>query len=212
MIVVLGCLKGGVGKSTLCTNLTVLRAAAGKKVLLVDADEQKTTTTWAHIRDLHGIETNWTTIQLTGSLLRKQIEKMIPDYDDIFIDVGARHTPALRSSMSICDILIIPYKPRSFDIWTFNDMKSIVSEMKISNPKLQTYAVINQADSKGGSNKESLESLSEWEDIKPLEFTIGMRKAFAHAASEGRGVSELKGGDKKAIQEIKQLYDYIYVT
>ena len=34
MIVVVGGTKGGTGKTTIATNLTVMRAATGKKVLL----------------------------------------------------------------------------------------------------------------------------------------------------------------------------------
>src|SRR5258706_808 len=40
MIVVVGGTKGGSGKTLLATSLTVLRAAAGQDVLLIDADEQ----------------------------------------------------------------------------------------------------------------------------------------------------------------------------
>ena len=38
MILVVGGIKGGVGKSTLASNLAVLAARGGKDVLLVDGD------------------------------------------------------------------------------------------------------------------------------------------------------------------------------
>jgi cellulose biosynthesis protein BcsQ len=40
MILVVGETKGGSGKTLLATSLTVLRAASGQDVLLIDADEQ----------------------------------------------------------------------------------------------------------------------------------------------------------------------------
>lgn len=210
MITVVGSLKGGTGKTTLASNLCVMRSAIGKKVLLVDADEQLSTTIWVNRRESLGFETKWTTIQLGGTLLRKQVERMMPDYDDIIIDVGGRHTPALKSSISACDILLIPFKPRPFDIWTLSDMKSLVSEMIPANPKMKAYAVINQADSTGSDNDASITALNESEEIRCLDFTIGSRKAFSNAAVDGLGVIELKNGDKKAIQEIQELYKFIY--
>lgn len=49
MIIVVGGIKGGSGKSTLTTNLTVNRALEGKRVLLVDADEQRSASDWAEL-------------------------------------------------------------------------------------------------------------------------------------------------------------------
>ena len=50
MILVCGGIKGGSGKTTIATNLTAMRAKAGKDVLLVDADEQESATIFTAIR------------------------------------------------------------------------------------------------------------------------------------------------------------------
>ena len=42
MIVTVGNVKGGVGKTTLAINIAIARALAGRDVLLVDGDEQGT--------------------------------------------------------------------------------------------------------------------------------------------------------------------------
>lgn len=210
MIVAVGGVKGGTGKTTLATNLTVLRSADGKKVLLVDADEQKSTSIWANQRDVLGIDTKWCTIPLAGKAIYSQILRMKEDYDDIIIDVGGRETNSQRAAMAVADIYLIPFKPRSLDIWTLGDVKAVISEMKPANPKLQAFAVINQGDAKGSDNEGTLSILQECEDIKCIDVTIGSRKAFANAASDGLGVIEMKNQDKKAIQEIRDLYEYIY--
>jgi len=210
MIVVIGGIKGGTGKTTIATNLAVMRSASGKKVLLVDADEQKSTTIWANQRDALEIETKWTTIQLAGKALRSQLERMKSDYDDVIIDVGGRETTSLRAAISISDICLIPFKPRSLDIWTLIDVRALITEMKPANPSLLAFSMINQADSTGTDNEGTIKILQECEEIKCIPITIGSRKAFANAASDGIGVAEMKLQDKKAIQEMKELYEYIY--
>lgn len=42
--------KGGVGKTTLATHMAVARKAAGRSIVLVDADAQGTASTWSDIR------------------------------------------------------------------------------------------------------------------------------------------------------------------
>jgi chromosome partitioning protein len=210
MLVMIAGVKGGTGKTTIATNLAVMRSLEGKRLLLVDADEQRSTEIWAHQRDILGIETKWTTVSFGGKSLRTQLLKMKDHYDDIIIDVGGRETTSLRAALSISDVCYVPFKPRSLDIWTLNDVKAVVQEMRPANPNLKVYAFINQADANGTDNQDSQSILGEHEEIKCLPLTIGSRKAFANAASDGLGVVEMKVQDKKAVHEMGLLYDFIY--
>lgn len=212
MITVVGGIKGGSGKTTLATNLCVIRSEQSKKILLVDADEQKSASDWASQRHALGIETNWVTIQLAGKAIHTELRKMIGDYDDVIIDVGGRDTTSQRSALAIADICILPFKPKSFDMWTLGKVKTMITEIKAVNPDLKVYAVINQADSRGSDNKDSLDMIKEIEDFICLECCLGNRKSFANAAAEGLGVVELKKSDPKAVEEIRTLYSQIYHT
>lgn len=212
MIVVVGGIKGGSGKTTLATNLAVLQAREGKKVLLVDADEQRSTSEWAQQREALGIETNWSTIQLSGKAVNSQIQRMGADYDDIIIDVGGRDTTSQRSALTIADIFLTPFKPRSLDIWTIGPVKTMISEIKAVNPGLVCIAVINQADARGEDNSDAIEVLKECPDLICHPNSIGHRKAFGNAAADGLGVIEIKNQDKKANQEIRTLHNYIFFT
>lgn len=212
MITVVGGIKGGSGKTTLATNLCVIRSEQSKKILLVDADEQKSASDWASQRHALGIETNWVTIQLAGKAIHTELRKMIGDYDDVIIDVGGRDTTSQRSALAIADICILPFKPKSFDMWTLGKVKTMITEIKAVNPDLKVYAVINQADSRGSDNKDSLDMIKEIEDFICLDCCLGNRKSFANAAAEGLGVVELKKSDPKAVEEMRTLYSQIYHT
>lgn len=211
MKIVLGGIKGGSGKTTIATNLCVMRAAAGKKVLLVDADEQHSASDWANQRDGMGISTSWSTIQLSGKTLHLQIQRIEKDYDDIIIDVGGRDTTSQRSSLFSADIFIVPFKPRSLDIWTIGSVKNMISEIIIYNPNLKCYALINQADFRGSDNSDALEIISKNSELKCMDISIANRKSFGNAASEGLGVIEMKIKDLKAIEEMKMVYENIFV-
>lgn len=210
MILVVCGIKGGCGKTTLATNLTVLRAASGRKVLLVDADEQNTASEWSDMRIHLGIETKWSTVCLSGRNVDFQIEKLRKDYDDIIVDVGGRNTTTQRSCLLVADVCLLPFKPRSFDVWTLGMVKSMINEIRMVNKKLVALAVINEADTAGIDNQQTKEILSETKDLNCLDCTICKRKAFGNAGSDGLGVSELKRSDKKATQEMNDLYNAIY--
>lgn len=210
MIIVIGGIKGGGGKTTIATNLCVMRTCQDRKILLVDADEQGTASDWSSQREVLGIPTSWVTVRLSGKSIYSEIRKMSADYDDIIIDVGGRDTTSQRSALVIANICVIPFKPKSFDMWTLGAVKSMISEVRAINPSLKVICVINQADPRGSDNEEAMEIIKETSDFICIPQSLGNRKAFANAASEGLSVVELKKQDHKAIEEISDLYLHVF--
>ena len=102
MIVVVGGIKGGSGKTTIATNLTVIRSNQKKKVILIDADDQKSASDWVEHRESLNMKTPWTTVQLTGSSLRNQVIKLKESYDEIIIDTGGEESTTGKWNHSMC--------------------------------------------------------------------------------------------------------------
>lgn len=210
MIVVVGGIKGGSGKTTIATNLAVMRSIE-KKVLLVDADEQRSAWDWSQQREDYEpdlLKGFFATVCMSGKSIHSNLAKLMSDYDDIIVDTGGRDTTSQRSALCIADRLILPFKPSSIDIWTLGAIKVILDECV--NDELETYAVISQADPVGRDNDEALEILQELDSVQTIDSMIGNRKAFRNAAAEGLGVCELFPEDKKATREMQSLYYEIY--
>jgi len=209
MIITIGGIKGGCGKSLISTNLTVLRSLSNKKVLLVDADEQGTSGDWTDHRTGLGITTPWTTIRLKANAVRSEVRKLSANYDDIIIDCGGRDTASLRAALTVSDIFVVPFQPKSFDIWTAGKVSELIQDATVLNPALKAYAFINCAANRGTDNADAKKILAAIEGMSLLSETIGMRKSFSNATAEGLSVIELKT-DKKAIAEIQALCSAIF--
>jgi chromosome partitioning protein len=211
MVVVLAQTKGGVGKSTLAVNLAVERSRAGQDVLLVDADEQGTASDFTVLRTEQLGAPGYTGVALSGVAVRTQVLQMRPKYDDIIIDASGRDTAGLRAALTVADVALVPFAPRSFDLWTLDKVSALITEARqYRDAPLRAVAILNFADPSGGDNVEAAEALAGNDVVAYLDTPIGRRKAFPNAASEGRGVSELKRQDPKASAEMDALVRAVF--
>jgi chromosome partitioning protein len=211
MIIVVGGIKGGSGKTTVATNLAVMRSAAGHDVLLVDADDQETSSDFTILRNERQPDgAGYTSIKLTGPAVRTETLRLADKYGDIIIDTGGRDTTSQRAALTVAQVLLVPFVPRSFDVWTLEKVGALVGEMRAANPALAAYAFLNRADPRGQDNEGAAEALKETNELRFLDMPLGARKAFSNAAAQGLAVTELKPQDPKATEEVMALYRYLF--
>jgi chromosome partitioning protein len=212
MMLVCGGIKGGVGKTTLATNMAILRSLEGKDVLLVDADDQGTATDFTSVRNetMGDQGAGYTSIKLHGAAVRSELLRMRDKYDDIVIDVGGRDTAGQRAALSIANVYVVPFLPGSFDVWTLDSVAALVEECRAFNDELRAVCVINRADAKGADNQEAATIAKETEGLEFIDSQLGNRKAFRSAAAQGLSVVEVSPKDPKAIAEIRGLYQNLY--
>jgi chromosome partitioning protein len=146
-------------------------------------------------------------VQLTGAEVATQTKRLAPKYDDMVIDVGGRDTTSQRAALAVADILLIPFPPRSVDLWTSDKVTQLIDEARPFNAGLRVCAVINKGFSRGKDNEEAAEMLREQaEHWRYLDTPVGDRKAFSNAFGNGLAVTEYIPRDAKAVAEIKALH------
>jgi chromosome partitioning protein len=210
MITVVGGTKGGTGKSTVATNLAVMHAAAGADVLLVDADEQGTATAFTNMRNhTQAAGAGYTCVALTGKALLTELRRLAPKYQEIVVDLGGSNAASQRGALSVCDAYLVPFAPRSFDVWALDRVAELIEEGRAVNPELRAFAFLNRADARGGDNAAAAGILRDQSVLEFVPVALGNRKSYARAATSGLSVVELRPSDVKAIEEVEALFQHL---
>jgi len=211
MIVLCGGTKGGVGKTTLATNLAAMRRHDAD-VLLLDADKQGTASLWATIRDDAGVNPRVPCVQKQGAKLHLEVKALAEKFQDVVIDAGGRDNVELRAAMIVADIFVTPVLPSSYDFWSLTDVNRLVADARIINPDLRVIVVVNRGSTNPSVSEvdEVRQLVSEFEGMTLAETVLRDRIAYRKAASEGLGVEEMTKADAKAVAEVKGLFKEVF--
>ena len=212
MILTVGNTKGGVGKSTLALNLAIARSIEGRHVWLVDGDRQGTATTAMAFRSQAGhLPLIESTALPDGTTLHAEVTRRRDEFDDVVIDAGGRDSTALRAALVLSDVLLVPFAPRSLDLWALQDVAVLIDEARALHPGLRALAVLNGADVAGTDNEDAAQALASYPQLTYVPSPVRRRKSFANAAGMGLSVLEAKPRDAKAIAEVKALLAIVSV-
>ena len=212
MIVTVLAEKGGTGKTMVATNLAGMRADAGRRVLLVDADRQGSSERWANLRAASGLP-HVESVPLYGGALSRYLRTRVSGYDDVVIDVGAGDSDEMSTALSASDCAVVPVRPTAADVWTMTLMDSRIGEAGMDNPGLRAWALINQASTNprhpaAAQTRRTLAAgCASMSVAAPV---VCDRVAFQRAFAEGRSVVEYNSRSEKAAQEIAALYRVVY--
>lgn len=189
--------KGGVGKTTLATNLAVALSNKGK-LLLVDADEQRSAFQWNEHR-----QNKLDAITIHKNLL-DTLEPLNEKYDFILIDVAGRDSEIFREALLVSDKIIVPTQASLLDLEVIPYIADKIKEAQEKNPLLKASIVINKASANPKNNEvaQAKEYLADYPIFKLVKTVIHDRKQFRDAIIESRSVSEM--GSSKAKDELNE--------
>ncbi len=202
--------KGGVGKTTISIHIASTLALAGNKVLLVDADAQKSSLDWAGAREENPI---FTVIGMPSNKLHKQVSLMAEDYDYIVIDGPPRVYDVAKSCIAASDIILIPIQPSPYDVWSADEIVKLINEVKeplSTYKKIQACFVINRKIPKTVIGRDVEEALGQY-NIPVLKSSLCQRVTYAETAARGTSAIE---DDPESIagKEIKSVVEELLKT
>ncbi len=202
--------KGGAGKTTLATNLAVALADGGDKVLLIDADRQRTALDWFAVRSEGSYNGKVTVVGIDNDTIHRQVENLMAGYSHVIIDGPPRAEKIDRSAMMAADFVLIPVQPSSADVWAAETTIKVVEEARTFRPALFAALVVNRKIPNTVLSKAILELLLEF-PVETLKSGIGQRVAFAESLGRGGSVIEdaahgLAADEIRAlVRELKEL-------
>lgn len=199
MILLIGAEKGGVGKSTMATNLAVHLAKEGVDVVLVDTDTQTTASRFVERRAEAGILPAVQCVQKTGDV-SASLRDLAKRYQVVIVDAGGRQSRELRTAAAVANLLLTPIRASQADLETLPVMNELVGLAKSFNPELEAFAVLSMAPSNPAIREvqEAQELLAEFDQLKLANVVIRDRKVYRDALLAGKGVVELDNGQAKA--------------
>jgi chromosome partitioning protein len=213
MLIAVATRKGGVGKTTIATNLAAARAQQGHAVKVIDADSDEYAYMWGQLRKTRGVEPKIQLSKLTGHIYDDLIAEK-EAVDTVIVDVGGKLSPELVYAVGACDVLVLPVRAGQYDVWSLAAMSQMVRECRAKGVHFRVVPVMNAVhwDERNVLNVGLVEEMEKLKDLFGEPLKIVERNAFSLAAMDGKGVVELKRNrDSEAAQnEIAALYAEVF--
>ncbi len=183
--------KGGVGKSTLATNLAAEAASSGLQALLVDTDPQASSTVFAATRPEDRSE--FRVIQMTKAILHRELPQLSEPYDLVIVDTWGQNNATFRSAVAAASLVLVPVTPSAYDVWASEDVFNVIDELAATRVDLEIRVVMNLVIPRTRIAREALDALSELTEglnTRLLDTRLHARVAWKMSSGEGLSVTE----------------------
>ncbi len=175
MRLVVGNMKGGVGKSTSAVYLACGLARTGR-TLLVDADPQGSVLAWS---EEAGPEFPPTVIAWPVRDLARRLEQVASDYDHVVVDTGPAQEQLLRQALAFSDEVLVPASPSLLDVREIGRVLQMVDDVATLRP-LSVHVLLTRVRAGTTSARDARQGLLE-QGLPILDAQVSLRETYAQA-------------------------------
>ncbi len=209
--------KGGVGKSTLTTNIAAVLSEK-YKVLLLDTDSQGSSEDWG-ISRTNKLETR-NKLRVFSKHYRGikkatevsiDLEEIAASYDVVVVDTPGRNELVSLGVIAAANLVIIPLTPGNFSFWSSEITRELIQKVAAARPdNFAARLLLNMRDKRRKISREAEQLLLDLE-VPVMKSSTGNRNIF-ESSSEGLSVLELSAktdSDREAQREINEIVSEI---
>jgi len=210
MVIAVTNLKGGVGKTTVTTNLAVSFTQRGKDVCIVDTDlGQQSSMEWSGNRSEE--RARIPVFGVSIKQLNKEVADLAKRFDIVLIDGTPQLSELADRTILASDLLVIPLTPSIYDFRGFENFLQRFEQVKglkeASGAEVRAFILLNRVVPNTKVSKDIEEAVKEYE-VEVLSTKLANRIAYVDTATDGTGVLEYK--DPKAKAEMNSLTDELF--
>lgn len=191
--------KGGSGKTTLVVHTAVAAHEAGKRVVVLDTDPQKSASSWSEAR--MGVA------PMVATAAASEMNRVLKAADDeemdlVIVDTAPHAAPEAARVARMADLVIIPCRPTAFDLGAAGNAAAIVKAAGVPGA-----FVLSACPFRAPEIAEARLALATYDlPVAPPEITD--RRAFSRAVATGRAVTEFET-EGRAASEIRALWTWM---
>lgn len=187
-------LKGGVGKTTLATNLAAAAHLRGKSTILVDLDKQGSALDWGSARretsKLAGIAVS----KHDRNFSRARLLELATGRDVAVLDGPPRLGDQSSAAAVAADVVVVPVTPGPFDLWATDETLEELSRADVIREQLgrgpvRRVFVVNRCAPRTVLARSARDAMAERGQV--AETLIQQRVAYPEAAAIGEAVMSL---------------------